>query len=212
MGVSRGGWWAIAVAVLALLCGVQGAAARHTTPPAASDASAPPVARTVNVVDHVFGLTLADPYRWMEGANNAEFDAWLKAQGEYTRAKLDALPMVTTWRERLQKADGGTVVNRGFQRAGGKVFFTRLTETGRALMVREADGRQRVLFDPASLKGYKGQAIQSFAPSPDGRSVAVDIGLGAGMEVSRMKILNIETMRWLPDTIAPVWSEFTAHW
>lgn len=166
----------------------------------------PPPARTVEVVDHEFGLTLPDPYRWMEGANNAEFDAWLKAQGEYTRAKLDALPTLATWRHRLQQASGGAVLNVRFQRVAGRLFFGQLTAHGRTLMVRDADGTQHLLLDRATLPGVKdGAEIQSFSPSPDGRLVAVDIGLGAGQEISRIKILNTETMRWLPDTIEPVW-------
>jgi hypothetical protein len=46
-------------------------------------ASSPPAARTVAQVDTIFGIELSDPYRWMEGAQNAEFDAWLRGEGAY---------------------------------------------------------------------------------------------------------------------------------
>jgi prolyl oligopeptidase len=55
----------------------------------AAQTDKPPTARTVDVVDHVFGNTLHDPYRWMEGEHNVEFQQWLTAQGAYTRSKLD---------------------------------------------------------------------------------------------------------------------------
>src|SRR5271165_3219802 len=64
---------------------------------AAGAADGPPATRAVSDVDHAFGLTLPDPYRWMEGAENPEFQAWLKLQGEYTRAQLDALPALALW-------------------------------------------------------------------------------------------------------------------
>jgi prolyl oligopeptidase len=35
----------------------------------------PAPARKVDTVDHEFGLTLPDPYRWMEGDKNPEFAA-----------------------------------------------------------------------------------------------------------------------------------------
>jgi len=52
----------------------------------AATVSAPPAARTVEAADEAFGLRLPDPYRWMEGESNAEFDGWLRAQGAYGRA------------------------------------------------------------------------------------------------------------------------------
>ena len=55
-------------------------------------AQTPPVARTVDVVDHVFGQDFPDPYRWMEGNDNPEFRAWLEAQGAHARHRIDDLP------------------------------------------------------------------------------------------------------------------------
>ena len=69
----------------------------------AAQTDQPTAARTVDVVDHVFGNTLHDPYRWMEGEHNVEFQQWLTAQGAYTRSKLDALPTLKTWQQNLQK-------------------------------------------------------------------------------------------------------------
>ena len=71
-----------------------------------------PLARSVDVVDHVFGHTLHDPYRWMEGDKNPEFQAWLTAQGDYTRSKLDALPTLKAWQEILGKTSSDAVIHR----------------------------------------------------------------------------------------------------
>src|SRR5690348_11915368 len=70
----------------------------------AAQAADPQPARTVDVVDHDFGLNMPDPYRWMEGEGNAEFNAWLHAQGAASRARLDALPTLQGWRDRLTAA------------------------------------------------------------------------------------------------------------
>lgn len=214
MGIVRRGLLASAIAGLLASSAASFAAPRDTEPPASGLADAPATARTVDVADHAFGLTLPDPYRWMEGQNNKEFDAWIKAQGEYARARLDSLPTQAAWRKRLQDAGKASVYVDSFRRANGKVFYLRYSgkSTG-TLMVRDARGRQRVLFDPAGPNGGNGQsAIQSFAPSPDGRLVAIDLGLGTGMEVSRIKVLDTETLQWLPDVVEPVWGEFAANW
>jgi hypothetical protein len=54
--------------------------------------NAPPPARTVDVVDQRFGVTAPDPYRWMEGNDNPELTAFLRAQGDYARGWLARLP------------------------------------------------------------------------------------------------------------------------
>lgn len=191
--------------------GASFAAPVGAAPMAAAAGSVPPTARTVDVVERPFGLTLSDPYRWMEGSGNAEFDAWLKAHGEDTREKLDALPTLAAWRERLRKVSGATVFNGAFRRSGGKVFFVRLAGAAMpALLVSDGKGNERVLIDPATLKD--GATIQGFSPSPDGKLVAVNVGLGAGMELSHIRVIDAETLQWLPDAVEPVWGEFTANW
>src|SRR5580698_242772 len=86
---------------------------------AAGTALAP--ARKVDTVDHEFGLTLPDPYRWMEGDKNPEFAAWLKEQGEFGRGQLDRLPRLGFWRERLGAAAGAGVTNRHQVPMGGRL-------------------------------------------------------------------------------------------
>ena len=181
--------------------------------PALAQDDAPPTARTADVVDHVFGVTLHDPYRWMEGEHNTEFRQWLAAQGQYTRARLDALPTLKTWQQTLQKTSGASVVHRGQRVAGGRLFFIRQTAQGSGtLMVREADGSERVLLDPGSDKSDGGHAsITLFVPSPDGRKVAVDVDHG-GSEVTRMEVLDVASGKPTGDAVEPVWGEFGAQW
>jgi prolyl oligopeptidase len=179
---------------------------------AAGAANPPPVARTVDAADDAFGLHLPDPYRWMEGEDNPEFSTWLKAQGVYGRSQLDATARLAFWRERLDTAARGGVVNRSQQPMGARLFFLRLTE-GRegVLMVRDPDGRERTLLDPAQRKGSGTAAITGFSPSPDGRHVAVNVQQGGG-ELTRIEILSSADGSAAPDAIADVWGEFQASW
>ncbi len=169
-----------------------------------------PVARTVDVADHDFGLTLPDPYRWMEGENNTEFDTWLKAQGAASRAKLDALPTLEAWRERLGKAASAGTSHFDHAQAGDRLFFLRESDGKEGvLMLREADGKERTLFDPNVAPG--GASISGFSVSPDGGKVAVNVGYG-GNEIGEIALFDVVTGRRLADTPKPVWSEFKASW
>lgn len=181
--------------------------------PAIAIAAEPPVARTVDTVDHVFGHALPDPYRWMEGEDNPEFKAWLKAQGDDARAKLDALPTLARWQRTLQAVSGDSVIFRAQRLFRGRLFFIRQSaQDSGTLMVREADGRERVLLDPATLGGVGGHAsITVFAPSPDASKVAVNIDRG-GNEITRMEVLDVVTGKPTGDMVEPVWGEFRAEW
>ena len=184
-----------------------------TLPALAAQTDEPPPTRATDVVDHVFGNTLHDPYRWMEGEHNASFQQWLVAQGDYTRAKLDALPTLKSWQQDLQNVSSSTVVYRAQRYVDGRLFFIREAAQGNGtLMVREANGAERVLLDPATLKDSGGHAsITLFMPSPDGSKVAVDIDHG-GNEVTRMEVLDVKTGKPTGDAVEPVWGEFGAEW
>lgn len=182
-------------------------------PAFAAQTDGPPTAHTTDVVDHLFGTPLSDPYRWMEGEKNSEFQQWLAAQGSYTRAKLDALPTLKMWQKDLQNVSGTTVIHRGQRYVDGRLFFIRETVQGTGtLMVRETDGSERVLLDPATLKGDGGNAsITLFTISPDGSKVAVNIDHG-GNEVTRVEVLDVKSGKPTGDAVEPVWGEFGARW
>ncbi|HTD28456.1 MAG TPA: prolyl oligopeptidase family serine peptidase [Xanthomonadaceae bacterium] len=173
-------------------------------------ATDPPAARKVDVVDHAYGLTIPDPYRWMEGENNAEFDAWLKAQGAASRAKLDALPTLDAWRTRLAAGAAVTIKHFGQTLVGDRMFFMR-APAGREgmLMVREADGSERVLFDPNRVQG--GASIGDYTVSSDGGTVAVTVGYG-GNENGELALFDVATGKRLADTLKPVFGQFPASW
>jgi prolyl oligopeptidase len=178
-----------------------------------ASAEAPPPARTVPEVDQLFGLALPDPYRWMEGANNSEFQAWLKAQGEFTRAQLDALPALADWRAKLKTVSAATTINRMQRRVAGRLFFLRISG-GRSgvLMVRDAQGTERVLLDPNPPAPQSSSAtITEYSPSPDGRLVAVNVDHG-GNEVTDVSVLDVRSGAALPDVLETIWGEFPVSW
>jgi len=177
---------------------------------AAIAGSYPPTARTVDTVDHDFGLSLPDPYRWMEGEDNAEFNAWLQAQGAASRARLDALPTLASWRERLAAAAGASTTHHGHRLIGDRLFFLR-AQAGKegVLMVRDGDGSERTLYDPNAVEG--GASIGSYSVSPDGGKVAVNVGFG-GNEIGEIAVFDVASGKRLDDTRKPVWSEAMANW
>ena len=62
---------------------------------------APPPARRETTADVLHGVTVADPYRWLEDGDSPEVAAWVATHNERTRQALDARPSWDRWHERL---------------------------------------------------------------------------------------------------------------
>ncbi len=171
-----------------------------------------PVAKTGDTVDHVYGLTIPDPYRWMEGPNNPAFQDWLKAQGVVGRARLDASPALKTWQTRLNAASAAVVNNGAHHRVGDRIFYFRM-ESGKqpVLHVRLEDGSDKVLMDPNTIAGSAHASITGFSVSPNGKRIAMNVDRG-GSEITRIEFMDVDSGQALPDTIDHIWGEFQAQW
>ncbi|MGO9709328.1 MAG: prolyl oligopeptidase family serine peptidase [Polyangiaceae bacterium] len=133
-----------------------------------------PATRRVEQKDVLFGTEVRDPYRWLEDASAPEVQAWMKAQDDFTRAKLAALPersaIAARLRELIYVDARGTPISRG-----DRLFFmSRSAKQEKAVLyVREkATGRERALLDPNTWSSDGSASLLGFSPSWDGRLVA----------------------------------------
>ncbi|HVU63007.1 MAG TPA: hypothetical protein VHC70_03455, partial [Phycisphaerales bacterium] len=146
----------------------------------------PPATEKKPVKETLFGHTLVDDYRWLEGddsdPNNMgkvtpEVTAWTDAQNAYTRSVLDHLPDRRKLEEELRPLmEVGSVSAPTMK--GKYYFYTKREgkENQPRIFVRDsASGEPRVLLDP-SLVDYTGlTAIGGMAPSQDGKYLAVGL-------------------------------------
>ncbi len=160
----------------------------------------PPVAPVRPVSDTYFGVTVTDPYRWME-QDSPERAAWLKGQSDFTRGALDALPQRAALLARIHElGEGGEEVSRVYP-AGGRVFYLKRghgQEQAR-LCVRDlaAGSPERALVDPAAEGHF---SIDDHWPSLDGKLVAYKTS-PAGTEVGVLRVMDVATGKLLPDAI-----------
>src|SRR5690349_22122340 len=94
---------------------------------AASAISAPPVAPVRDQVETMHGVTVHDPYRYFENAKDPEVIAWMKAQGDYARQQLDAIPGRDAILKRIVELSDaqGDVVGTVTRMPQGKTFYMR---------------------------------------------------------------------------------------
>src|SRR5438045_1601982 len=113
-----------------------------------------PVTRREDLVDDLFGLRIADSYRWLENdvRNDSEVAAWVAAQNEVTDAYLATLPGRDWFRARIQQIFDFERFGLPMKK-GGRYFYTRNSglQNQAVLYVRDSlEGEGRVLIDPNS--------------------------------------------------------------
>ncbi|MFN9140883.1 MAG: prolyl oligopeptidase family serine peptidase [Betaproteobacteria bacterium] len=174
-------WHAGGAALIALCCSAA-APARSSAPP-------PPFAAG-NTTDTYFGTTVADPYRALEEVKNPQVQAWMKAQGEFARARLDAIPGRAELLKRLQMYDAVAARVASVERRPGELYFYErrgVTDDQFKLYVRRGlQGQERLLVDPEQLYNLTGtpHAINWFVPSFTGRYVAYGLSAGGSEDAS----------------------------
>ena len=167
----------------------------------------PPKTEVRPVTDKIHGVEITDPYRWLEGDEQAELtdevDAWTTAQNDYTRAVLDELPgraaIEARLTELMQVGHVGAPVMRG------EMYFNTEREGDQdhsVVYVRQGnDGERRVLLDVNTLSEDKLTALAWYRPSPDGSLMAFGL-YKAGDENTTLHLLDVATGKRLGDAIA----------
>ncbi len=108
------------------LCGLCAGAALLTGLEA-RDTTAPPT-RVAAVTDVYHGVSVSDPYRWLENGSDPEVRSWTAAQTQRTRAYLDGLPYRTALANRLMSLTSTASPSYGDLKAVGGHLFARYVD------------------------------------------------------------------------------------
>lgn len=147
--------------------------------------------------DVLHGVTVTDPFRWLEQSDSPEVQAAFKAQAEFTRASLDRLPGRRELLERIAELSQATATVTDVKIAGGHVFYLKLSPGDRTpkLMTRDGlAGAERALLDPQRAGEGAPFAINWYQPAPDGRRVAYGMSTG-GSEDATLYVAETATGR-----------------
>ena len=179
------------------------AAVLAAAPVAIAQGDQAPVARVAPVTDDYFGTRITDPYRWMESEPQPEFNHYLHAENDHARAVLARIPGRDALARDIDSVTGLIPSVNNVIPAGGRVFFLKRDVGGQIarLTVRDAQGHDRVLVDPARFNAGGAHAeIDQFAPSDDGSLVTYGISIG-GSENSTLHVIETATGAARPDVI-----------
>src|SRR5262245_10890009 len=141
---------------------------------AIAETLAPPAAKRVPFEETFHGVTLTDPYHWLEDFDSADATAFISAQDDFARAFLAKAPGQESLRKRLSELTRTDNVGIPTVR-GGRYFYTR-QKAGADLPVfcfrNGFDGPEEVLLDPATLSPDRTANAQLADISRDGKLLA----------------------------------------
>ena len=196
-----------ALAVLAALCacGEPASDAAPSSPPSLNPQTCserPPATRRDDIVDDLHGARVADPYRWLEDVADPDVRGWMRAQDQYAREQLAALPGQDALRRRFAELLYVDAVSAPVRR-GGRVFYTRRHRDREkpVYYVKDGDdGEERVLIDPNTLSPDGSVSVHGIFPSRDGRLVAYKLSRN-NADASILQIRDLEAGHDLADMI-----------
>jgi prolyl oligopeptidase len=166
-----------------------------------------PAARKADVVDDYHGTRVADPYRWLEHADEPETAAWVEAENRLTAAFL-AGPEREAIKKRLEQLFDYPRVSVP-ERHRGRTFYSRNTglQNQSVVYVREgAAGRERVLLDPNELSPDGTVALTATSFTRDGSLMAYTLSR-SGSDRQEILVRDVASGRDLSDRL--LWAKFT---
>jgi len=161
-----------------------------------------------SVFDEYHGVKVRDDYRWLEDANDPAVRQWIDAQNQFSRALLESFSWRATIEERLNNLyQSRSVIYYNFYQRGRFFAMKLQPQKNQPLLVRlkapDDLASEQVVLDPNLLNPKGTTAIDFYAPSLDGRFVAVSLSEN-GSEDGSAHIYETATGRELPEVIPRV--------
>lgn len=178
---------------------------------APEEAKLPPQAPIDVVTDTYFGVTLEDPYRYMEDLSDTAVQDWFKAQGDYAREIVNSIPgrqglidkMIEFDKRKSSRVSSLNITENDIY------FYLKTTpkdETGKLYMREGFEGDEEMLYDPADFDPDSDQqyVISSFTPNHDGSKTTVEVSPN-GSENAILMIMDVEEKEFFPEKIDRCW-------
>lgn len=164
-----------------------------------------PKTKKMDQVDVYHGISVADPYRWLEDDNSAETAEWVKAQNKVTFGYLKTIPERENIKKRLTELWNYEKYSAP-SKQGDKYFYYKndgLQNQYVLYVANSINDPGRVLLDPNKLSEDGTVALSGTSISDDGKILAYGISV-AGSDWQEWRFMNVETGEQLPDVLKDI--------
>ena len=171
-----------------------------------------PITQTVDQVDVYHGVTVADPYRWLEDPDSVETKAWVESQNKVTFDYLRAIPKRETLQTRLTELWNYEKYGMPSKR-GMRYFYSKndgLQNQNVLYKIETLESQPVLLLDPNTLSTDGTVALSGISISEDGSKLAYGLSK-SGSDWQEWRIRDVLTGKDLDDRIE--WVKFSsASW
>ena len=163
-----------------------------------------PTSIQVKQTDTYFGISVDDPYRWLEEdvRESDRVKDWVDAQNQVTFDYLKNIPGRGAIEARLTESWNYEKLGTPFKRAGVYYYFKNDGLQNQSVLYRKhaLDGEPELVFDPNAWSGDGTVALAGMSFSEDGRYVAYGIQ-DSGSDWHSWKVRNLDTGTDLEDSL-----------
>lgn len=170
--------------------------------------SYPATAKDSTISDTYFGVSVKDPYRWLEDDQSAETKDWVAKQNIVTNGYLGQIPFREDLRKRLGEIFNYEKFGSPFKKAGKYYFFKNdgLQNQSVLYVQDQLDAQASVVLDPNTLSADGTTSLQEYDFDKSGQYLAYAISKG-GSDWRSIYVKNLQNGQLLSDQLE--WAKFT---
>ena len=150
-----------------------------------------PDAPRLDLVEDLHGHQVADPYRWLEDADDERTAAWSTQQDELFAQARDTWPGKERLRQRVTELVAAGMVSVPVWRGERQFVLRRAADQEHAVLLTvDPAGTERVLIDPMALDPTGTTTLDAWQPSKEGNLLAYQVSEG-GTEESIVRVMDV---------------------
>lgn len=161
-----------------------------------------PETRTTDHTDVYHGISVPDPYRWLEDDRSDETKAWVEAQNKVTFGYLGEIPFRDKILSDLEKYFNYPKYSEP-QKKGDYYYYSKNDGLqNQAVVYRQKglDGAPERILDPNKLSPDGTTRLTAFSLSKDGRYAVIGTSKG-GSDWQEYGVMDMKMLEMLPDKL-----------
>ena len=143
--------------------------------------------------DTYFGVTVADPYRWLEDDLSPETEDWIASQNTSTRSYIDAISLREDVKETVANLLNYERETAPFFEGGVRYFYRNTGLQSQSVLFRQdQNGTEQVFLDPNTFSDDGTVSMSGVSFSSDGSLVAYQLSEG-GSDWRSIEVRDVQT-------------------